>query len=120
MKLLFCPECYDMFVLRVNDLRRCDCGKVAGQYINNTYAEVNGEGVSIAIGNGALLNAMVAAKTLEKTGKARYEDYLEKAHVTYCWVRPHEGEGNHHTKVNKDLQESIMKDGEIEHIRSIL
>ena len=96
MKLLFCYVCHDVFKLAVDEIRSCACGKVRGRYINNSEAEVNGEGYSLAIGNGSLMNALYSIK------EGRTELRPVESEVI-CWVRPHEGPANPHTKVNKDL-----------------
>lgn len=107
MKLLFCPNCWDVFKLKVGAVRSCDCGKVKGRYIDNSTAEVNGEGFSLAIGNGALENAIYAMQawrkeTGDKAGRSSYHEPGQGL-ISHAWVRPHEGPGNPHVKVNKDL-----------------
>ncbi len=32
MKLVHCPDCMDVFAVRMNAWRTCECGKVGGQY----------------------------------------------------------------------------------------
>ena len=107
MKLLFCLDCGDMFSLRIGKLRTCDCGRVSGQYVDRTTAEVNGKGVSVAIGNGSLSGAimeMYRAEGHQTTGSTGFDRGYFRDHckVGFCWVRPHEGEGNPHTKVKKE------------------
>ena len=97
MKLLFCPYCYDVFKLDMK-LRRCLCGKVAGKYINDSNAVVNGQGYSLAIGNGSLENACAFGAEHRKEGITEYSKVL-------CWVRPHEGKANPHTFVDPNLGE---------------
>jgi len=92
MKLLFCYNCSDIFKLDRDEARHCKCGKVSGRYVDNTYAEVNGEGVSLAIGNGSLIQAMYSLT------HGRTERRPENSNVI-CWVRPHEGPANPHTKI---------------------
>lgn len=99
MKLLMCRVCGDIFNLSYQ-LKQCSCGKVKGLYVNSRDAEVNGEGFSLAIGNGALENALRAVLTSEEGSR---EDFIEKGKITHCWVRPHTGLGNPHTIVNPDL-----------------
>jgi predicted nucleic acid-binding Zn-ribbon protein len=84
MKLLLCTRCGDVFKLR-RYWKCCECGEVSGQYLDNVNAEVNGEGVSLAIGNGSLANAV-----------RKVRDGSERADVI-CWARQHEGEGNPNT-----------------------
>lgn len=98
MKLLFCEECWDVFKLETDGVRSCKCGKVKGHYINNQDAEVNGEGISIAIGNGSLQQAIFNSRRVEGSRA----DYILKANLI-AWVRPHTGKGNPHTKINESL-----------------
>jgi hypothetical protein len=86
MKLLFCPDCWDVFKLS-GDIRSCRCGKVVGRYINNLYAETNGKGVCLAINNYEI-----------PTSSPNENRYIE------CWARPHEGKLNPHTKINSELK----------------
>lgn len=98
MKLLFCPECSHVFSLHRN-LRTCDCGKVSGRYVDSVTAEVNGNGISLAIGNGSLQEAIYSMRRAEKSGDREY--FRDRCRVDYCWVRPHEGEGNPHSVVKQ-------------------
>jgi hypothetical protein len=105
MKLLFCEKCWDVFKLD-DDLRQCKCGLVKGKYINDVDAVVNGAGYSIAIGNGSLLSALNMLAFIEKEFDAVDHDrdvFIDKCSITFSWVRPHEGPGNPHTKIDKEL-----------------
>jgi len=102
MKLLFCHKCYDLFKLDI-ELRSCKCGYVKGKYINEVQAEVNGNGYSIAIGNGSLIEAIRELNFYQKNKNMDRDDYISHNKIHYTWVRPHEGEGNLHTKINKEL-----------------
>ena len=101
MKLLFCEECYDVFKLDFR-YRRCECGAVSGKYVNNTQAEVNGNGFSLAIGNGSLTNAI--RKLLAQDTVTDRNSYIVN-NAVICWVRPHEGPGNPHTTIKEDVNE---------------
>jgi len=106
MKLLFCEKCWDIFKLDIDKERSCKCGYVTGKYINDYEAITNGKGISIAIGNGSLINAIRDYKKIEKlipkfcevniTGR---KIFIDKARISHAWVRPNEGPGNPHTKV---------------------
>lgn len=100
MKLLFCPDCSHVFSLHFN-LRSCDCGKVSGRYIDRVTAEVNGQGISLAIGNGSLRQAIYEMERSKHSDYADRDHFKDRCRVEYCWVRPHEGNGNPHTKVKK-------------------
>ena len=98
MKLLFCDKCSDVFKL-VFTLQSCECGQVSGKYIDIKTAVVNGKGYSIAIGNGSLMG---------KCGALLNEDLQDRDHYfndfqVCCWIRPHEGQGNPHTHIDKNL-----------------
>lgn len=95
MKLLFCPECSDVFKLE-SEHRQCKCGKVSGHYINQQDAVTNGQGISLAIGNGSLVNAI---GILNGLGDNHYRHEYIKESPVLCWVRPNDGIGNPHTKV---------------------
>jgi len=100
MKLLFCDKCDDLFKLGF-ELRSCSCGYVKGKYIDSLNAEVNGNGYSLAIGNGSLTDAMY---NFDKTNPNLTRDFFVKNNkIEYCWIRPHEGQGNPHTKINPNL-----------------
>lgn len=101
MKLLMCPECGHIFNLTF-ELRTCDCGQVSGKYVDYVNAEVNGKGISLAIGNGSLAAAISRMREMKEGGR---NDFINKCRVDYCWVRPHEGPGNPHTRVNTKLKE---------------
>ena len=100
MKLLFCPECDDVFKLDYN-LRTCECGKTKGKYNDDANAVTNGKGVCMAIGNGSLKEA--ARKLMEFSSESNRDFYKNNCRVEYCWVRPHEGRGNPHTKEDENL-----------------
>ncbi len=103
MKLLFCEDCYDVFKLDTDEERACKCGKVTGHYVNNMEAVTNGKGISLAIGNGSLIKAMVTMSksiTIDTINNKYDRDYfIKNCNIKYAWVRPNEGEGNPHTKV---------------------
>ncbi len=93
MKLLFCLECHDLFNLSYRE-KSCSCGACSGRYVNSIDAVVNGCGVSLAIGTGSLQLAI--ARLAGMAGDRK--DFIENNSVL-CWVRPHEGQGNPHTRV---------------------
>lgn len=98
MKLLFCTECHHVFSLSFA-LRSCDCGRVKGRYVDETHAEVNGNGFSLAIGNGSLFKAIGKMGLLHELTE---EGFQQNCQVE-CWIRPHQGEANPHTIVSRDL-----------------
>lgn len=108
MKLVLCEDCWDVFKLDY-EMRKCKCGQVKGRYLDNTYAEVSENAVSIAIGNGALQMAIQDAYSNLKysEGKANRRSYHEPGRglIKYAWVRPNSGAGNPHTKIIKETAE---------------
>lgn len=50
MKLLFCPNCGDVRALHRHRVY-CECGKVYGQYLDKTNAEVSAHAKVIALTN---------------------------------------------------------------------
>ncbi len=102
MKLLFCDLCWDVFSLS-DELRSCKCGTCKGKYINKSEAVVNGGGYSIAIGNGSLVSEIChTIHTVELKPNTDRGQFLKQSELL-AWVRPHSGEGNPHTTVDKDL-----------------
>lgn len=104
MKLIYCPECGDVFQLRLKSLKKCECGKVKGRYITKSLAEVSENAISLAIGNGALNNAIVKMMALKDSSgnTADRQQYIKDANLIFAWVRPNEGPGNPHTRVIKE------------------
>lgn len=103
MKLLLCPKCSDVFKLS-QEMRTCRCKYIKGRYIDNVYAEVSDNAISIALGNGSIEQAwfkMLAVQSTSKN-KADRREYIEKAKIDYAWVRPNSGPGNPHTKLIKE------------------
>lgn len=108
MKLIFCTKCFDVVKLIPRKMRSCECGNVFGRYIDDTYAEVSDTAISLAIGNGSLINAIHDMKHNDEMshGEASRESYHEKGKglIGYAWVRPNEGNGNPHCKVIRDIR----------------
>lgn len=104
MKLLYCPSCGDIFNLQ-RYTKTCTCGKVVGRYVNSQDAEVNGEGVSLAIGNGSFDKAIFMAIAHPEQGDIRRlgGEWIQRPGAFMAWARPHEGEANPHTKINKEV-----------------
>lgn len=103
MKLLYCPRCQSVFSLHLH-LRSCECGLVKGRYEpNGVTAVVNGEGYSLAMGNGSFNMALAMSHEMK-------EDFRDgdvwARHPTsiIAWARPHEGPANPRTRVDKDLR----------------
>lgn len=90
MKLLLCTACQDLFKLDY-ELRTCKCGVVKGKYNADGHtAVVNGQGYSLAIGNGSLFTAIA---------KGPQEDYND----ILFWHREHSGLRNPRTTVDENL-----------------
>ncbi len=105
MKLIYCNECQDMFKLDIGNMRWCKCGAVSGRYVNNVQAEVSYNAVCIAIGNGALYQAIADMQQhrFDTGDLAKREEYYQpnKGLISHAWIRPSEGAGNPHSKVLK-------------------
>lgn len=52
MKLLFCPDCQDVFKLQ-KTVKSCQCGRCSGRYINNLEAVYN-DGIPLGFDNTTL------------------------------------------------------------------
>lgn len=96
-----CPRCGDVFQLRIQKMRKCECGFVKGRYLNNSEAEVSKDAISIAIGNGSIALSIALMEHLKRTTNnlAERGEYILKSGIEYAWVRPNEGPGNPHTKI---------------------
>ena len=107
MKLLFCDKCSDMFKLG-RKLKQCECGHCKGMYTDEIEAVVNGNGYSVAIGNGSFINAIRVMEEMSSDPGSNLHgrnDWLIDASIEYAWVRPHDGPGNPHTTVDPNLGE---------------
>lgn len=97
MKLLYCTNCHDLFKLVRKKIRRCKCGRVRGRYLNKKDAEISPNAISVAIGNGSLLDAIGRMKWWhERRRKSVRGDYKVFSGVV-AWVRPNFGPGNPHS-----------------------
>ena len=104
MKLLICDKCGDVFNLRLNVLKSCSCGHTKGKYVTNERAVVNGNGHSLAIGNGSLLSAINATHKFPPTDDWRFNrDITSTPYHFIAWARPHDGPANSHTTVDPNL-----------------
>lgn len=62
MKLLYCPECSDIVLLR-NQMRSCECGRARGRYLEDGWhAVVSDSAIMLGIANRSLIEAIVAHK----------------------------------------------------------
>lgn len=58
MKLIYCPECQDLFGLRY-ELRECSCKKSAGQYSGDgLHAIISGPAIPLGIDNASFRQAL--------------------------------------------------------------
>jgi len=57
MKMMFCPACYDIVVLRLGIERKCECGKCSGKYTDWNNAEIR-NGIPIGFNNTSFFNAI--------------------------------------------------------------
>lgn len=105
MKLLVCLACGDIFNLVPNKPKSCSCGDVSGHYINNREAVVNGNGFSLAMGSGSIIEAIQEVQqqlTHNSAPNDLNRDWWKNNNQILCWARPHSGPGNPHTTVKKD------------------
>ena len=105
MKLIFCPQCHDVFKLTRSEERQCKCGYCSGRYIDNLNAVTNGNGYSIAIGNGSIETGIYYL-----LGNMHHDrDWYKNNNQLLCWMRPNEGSGNPHSKVEIDNLENKIE-----------
>ena len=87
MKLIYCPECHDLFKMGIRRPRgsvqateaaivyhecHCDCGQSWGHYLDDINAEYGGKAVPIGISNISFAAAVAEQPTgvFDPTGKA--------------------------------------------------
>ena len=105
MKLAYCLRCRDGFFLSY-EMKQCPCGNTKGRYDKNGETAVltdNDSTISIAIGNGSLMEAIQDMRNLQAhKPEAHRKQYQEDARIWYAWVRPNTGTGNPHTMPLKE------------------
>ena len=57
MKLLFCPECKDVFNLTFKN-KSCSCGKTYGKYVDDLNAEISKDSIPLGFANSSFLFAV--------------------------------------------------------------
>jgi hypothetical protein len=72
MKLIFCPDCQDVFKL-TKKVKSCECGKCKGKYINNIDAIYN-DGIPLGFNN-TTLGMAIASQPVAGWGK-RFEAFV--------------------------------------------
>ena len=103
MKLMFCPDCWDVFKLVRYGERSCLCGKVKGKLTDNRHAIINGEGVSLMLDNVLLVESLEKLASMDQNESEEY--YKGNARVL-LHVRPNSGNGNPRTKIIRSEFES--------------
>lgn len=69
MKLIFCKECTDVVRLKVEAIKKCDCGKSSGQYYEDgLYAWYKGPCIPLGFANRSFTSAL-ANQPEENWGK---------------------------------------------------
>jgi hypothetical protein len=59
MKLIYCPQCYDVIKLLVNLNRECACGKASGYYLSDGYhCVIKGDAIPIGFANSSFTQAL--------------------------------------------------------------
>ncbi len=58
MKLIFCPECWDVVKLDVDSVRKCKCEKSSGVYLDDLNATYSGSAVPLGFSNPSLARAL--------------------------------------------------------------
>lgn len=114
MKLVYCQKCGDVFNLRDNK-KTCSCGAVSGKYIDEEHAEVSGEHIALAIGDGSFCLAVSDISSGVDAISDWRSDDRETAILTLywqmrelvpgiilAWVRPPTGPTNYYTKVQQE------------------
>ncbi len=70
MKLLYCPDCGDLFRLWIApQARSCACGKTCGRYVDGLKAAHNGNGIALILASNDLLAGVSAATGKTPAGR---------------------------------------------------
>ncbi len=73
MKLLYCPECGDVFNLTTTE-KRCSCGATGGHYLpDREHAKYDGDGIPIGISNNSFENALSRQMWLNREKEIPFE-----------------------------------------------
>ena len=78
MKLLFCPECWDVQKIVKEEERVCQCGKTRGRALNSNDVEVNGDSIVLGLDNFTLMDVWDKYKT--------YSETLGLDYNIRCWM----------------------------------
>ena len=81
MKLIFCPKCYDVVNLIVNQKRACMCGLSWGQYTDETNALVGGHAIPFGINNHSFRSCL--DKYLFTFEGFFYNNEITTSHIQY-------------------------------------
>jgi len=73
MKLLYCPECEDLFNLRAGKWKICSCGKARGRYMDGLQAVYSG-GIPVGFQNRSFRAALLGQP--EKGLGRRFEAFV--------------------------------------------
>lgn len=107
MKLLFCRECCDAFVLLVKKDRSCQCGKTRGMYTDGLNAVCTGrKALRFAIDN----NSFISRMNKNKDTRGIYDQMHGKGRVQ-CWIMEDKDSANYLTykKLSKANYEKAIK-----------
>ncbi len=74
MKLVFCPECHDVFKLQY-DHKQCMCGKSGGKYTDEINAIIEGMAIPLGFSNGSFVKALKQYPFEAKMGE-RFEAFI--------------------------------------------
>jgi len=103
MKLLFCPNCGDIFNITPSEVRKCRCGDVRGKYNPDGHTAVtNGNGFCLGINNNDLRKAIMAYSSYPNVEDKDYE-FCRQCLGVEVWIRSHRGPSNPRSEVDTDL-----------------
>jgi hypothetical protein len=58
MKLIYCPECGDIFNLKLNERKTCSCGKSFGEYTDILHAQISKTAIPLGFANFSFNDAL--------------------------------------------------------------
>ena len=73
MKLFYCKSCSDVVRLK-KTLKKCDCGKSWGRYLDNINAEIGGNAIALGFSNSSFVEALSSNPSPERG--TRFEAFV--------------------------------------------
>jgi len=83
MKLLFCPDCYDIITL-TSETRHCKCSATFGKYMSNgVHAQVSENSVVLGFNNNSFVHALKNPPHKDADRGKRFEAFIIPANDSH-------------------------------------